>query len=154
MRAATNGDVDYFNRQWLKFTGLSFEQIRDWGWLQFIHPDEVEENIRGWKHSVETQEPFYLEHRFLRADGQYRWHVSLAMPMRDAEGKTIMWIGSNTDIEEVPHCLLRQSGGLGFKTSNHTVPLMRFVLGANQMLSERARLRNATIAATQSASVA
>ncbi len=99
--AKSNGDVDYFNRQWLEFTGLSFEQIRDWGWLHIIHPEDLDENIRRWQHSINTGEPFYLEHRFLRVDGQYRWHVSRAVPMRDAAGKVLMWIGSNTDIEEV-----------------------------------------------------
>ncbi len=99
--AKPNGDIDYFNRQWIEFTGLSFEQIRDWGWLQFVHPEDVEENIRRWQHSIDTQEPFYMEHRFLRIDGQYRWHVSRAVPMLDAEGKVLMWIGSNTEIEEV-----------------------------------------------------
>jgi PAS domain S-box-containing protein len=99
--AKPNGEVDYINQQWTDFTGLSFEQVRDWGWVQLVHPEDVEENVRRWKHSVATQEPFYLEHRFRRADGAYRWHVTRAVPMRDAEGKTIMWIGSNTEIEEV-----------------------------------------------------
>ncbi len=99
--AKPNGDLDYFNRQWTEFTGLSFEQIRDWGWLQFIHPEDVEENIRRWQHSIDTREPFNMEHRVLRIDGEYRWHVSRAVPMLDAEGNTLMWIGSNTDIEEI-----------------------------------------------------
>ncbi|MEO6971513.1 MAG: ATP-binding protein [Chthoniobacterales bacterium] len=99
--AKPNGDLDYFNRQWTEFTGLTFEQIRDWGWLQFIHPEDVAENIRRWQDSIDTREPFYMEHRVLRIDGEYRWHVSRAVPMLDAEGKTLMWIGSNTDIEEI-----------------------------------------------------
>jgi PAS domain-containing protein len=52
--ATPKGDVDYFNRQWMDFTGLTFAQIRDWGWVQFIHPDDVEENIRSWKYSIES----------------------------------------------------------------------------------------------------
>ncbi|MGI8687421.1 MAG: PAS domain-containing sensor histidine kinase [Thermomicrobiales bacterium] len=98
--ATPNGNVDYFNPQWMEFTGLSFAQIRDWGWVQFIHPDDVDENIRRWQHSIDTGEPFELEHRFRRADGVYRWHVSRAIPMRDARGNVTMWIGSNTDIDE------------------------------------------------------
>ncbi|HJT56857.1 MAG TPA: ATP-binding protein, partial [Ktedonobacteraceae bacterium] len=98
--AKPNGDVDYFNPQWSEFTGLSFEQIRDWGWTQFIHPDDLEENIRRWKHALSTGEPFYYEHRFRRADGTYRWHVSRAIPIRDDAGTIMMWIGANTEIEE------------------------------------------------------
>jgi PAS domain S-box-containing protein len=99
--ATPTGEVVYFNRQWTDFTGLSFERIRDWGWLQFIHPDDVEENIRSWQHSINTGEPFQLEHRFRRADGEYRWHLSRAHAMRDAEGKVLMWTGSNTEIDDV-----------------------------------------------------
>ncbi|MEK6321780.1 MAG: chemotaxis protein CheB [Acidobacteriota bacterium] len=99
--ARPNGEMDYFNQQWTEFTGLSFDQIKDWGWTQFIHPDDVEENIRSWQHSIDTGGPFQLEHRFRRADGEYRWHLSRALAMRDAEGKVSMWIGSTTDIDDV-----------------------------------------------------
>lgn len=98
--ARPNGEVDYFNRKWMEFTGLTFEQIRDWGWLQFIHPDDVAENIRKWTDSVTTGEYFELEHRFRRHDGVYRWHLSRAHAMRDAQGVVTMWIGSNTDIDD------------------------------------------------------
>jgi PAS domain S-box-containing protein len=98
--ATSNGDVDYFNAQWMEFTGLSFEQIKDWGWTQFIHPEDVEENVRLWQRSIGTGEPFQFVHRFRRADGIYRWHLSRARPMRDAEGKISIWIGSNTEIHE------------------------------------------------------
>jgi len=98
--AKPNGDVDYFNPIWTEFTGLTFEHIRDWGWTQFIHPDDVEENVSVWQRSIDTGEPFQFEHRFRRADGEYRWHLSRALPMRDVEGRTVMWIGSNTDIHD------------------------------------------------------
>jgi PAS domain S-box-containing protein len=92
--------VDYFNRQWTEFTGLSFEQIKNWGWTRFIHPDDLDENLRLWKHSIETGEPFHFEHRFRRADGKYRWHLSRVCAMRDANDDISMWIGSNTEIHE------------------------------------------------------
>jgi PAS domain S-box-containing protein len=98
--AKPNGDIDYFNRQWTLFTGLPFEQIENWGWTQFVHPDDLEENLRAWRQSIASGEPFLLEHRFRRADGEYRWHLSRAHAMRDAHGNISMWIGSNTDIHE------------------------------------------------------
>lgn len=99
--AKPTGDVDYFNRQWMELTGLSFEQIRDWGWTQFVHPDDVDENVRRWRQSIDSGEPFELEHRFRAADGTYRWHISRAHPVRDADGTITMWLGSNTDIDAV-----------------------------------------------------
>jgi PAS domain S-box-containing protein len=98
--ATPTGDVDYFNRQWMEFTGLSFEQIRDWGWTQFIHPDDLQENLLVWRSAIATGEPFTFEHRFRRADGAYRWHLSRVHAMRDPQGNVSMWIGSNTEIHE------------------------------------------------------
>ena len=98
--ANSRGEVTYFNRQWTEFTGLTFEQIKDWGWTQFIHPDDVQENVRIWQHSIDTGEFFQFIHRCKRKDGMYRWHLSRAHAMRNDEGKISMWIGSNTEIHE------------------------------------------------------
>ncbi len=97
--ATPSGDVDYFNRQWMEFAGLS-DEIRTWSWAQFVHPGDLEENIRSWHHSTETGEPFHLQHRFRRADGAYRWHLSRAQAMRDENGDVTMWIGSSTEFHE------------------------------------------------------
>jgi PAS domain S-box-containing protein len=98
--AKPNGDVDYFNQQWTEFTGLPFEQIKGWGWTEFVHPEDVDENVRVWQQSIQTGEPFNFEHRFRRHDGIYRWHISRAHSMRDVKGNVIMWIGSDTDIDD------------------------------------------------------
>ncbi|CAN5832781.1 hypothetical protein BH23GEM5_BH23GEM5_26480 [soil metagenome] len=98
--ADANGNADYFNRHWLDYTGLSFEDLRDWGWKQIIHPDDWEENQRVWQHSIGTGADFQLEHRFRRFDGEYRWHLSRGLPRRDADGTITRWVGTNTDIDE------------------------------------------------------
>jgi PAS domain S-box-containing protein len=98
--ATQTGEVDYFNRQWLEFTGLPFTQIRGWGWTQFVHPDDIEANLTAWRSSIRTGEPFNFQHRFRRADGVYRWHLSRVHAMRDGQGNISMWIGSNTEIHE------------------------------------------------------
>ncbi|MEO6365573.1 MAG: PAS domain S-box protein [Luteimonas sp.] len=98
--AKPDGNIDYFNPQWTQFTGLTFEQIRDWGWKQFIHPDDVDENVRVWQQSLTTGAPFQFEHRFRDVGGEYRWHISRALPLLDDAGNILMWVGSNTDIDE------------------------------------------------------
>lgn len=98
--ATATGEVDYYNPEWLEFTGQTFAQMRDWGWTQSVHPDDLAENLRLWQHSIDTGEPFEFEHRFRRADGQYRWHITRARPLRDEAGKVQMWVASNTDIDE------------------------------------------------------
>jgi len=98
--AKPNGDVDYYNRQWSEFTGLSFEESKDWGWIRFIHPDDLDANVKSWRNSIQSGQPFHFQHRLRRADGAYRWHLSRAHAMRDSEGGISMWIGSDTDIHE------------------------------------------------------
>jgi PAS domain S-box-containing protein len=98
--AKPNGDVDYLNLQWLEYAGLSVDQIKNWGWTNLVHPDDVEENVRAWHRSLDTGEPFHFEHRFRRADGKYRWHLTRARAMRDLQGNISRWIGSNTEIHE------------------------------------------------------
>jgi len=96
-----DGSVDYFNPQWMNYTGLTFEQIKDFGWKQFIHPDDVEDHVRGWLHATKTGEVYEHESRFRRADGEYRWHVSRGVPMRNESGEIVMWVGANTDIHDI-----------------------------------------------------
>ncbi|MGH2509055.1 MAG: PAS domain S-box protein, partial [Ktedonobacteraceae bacterium] len=121
--AQPNGDVDYFNPQWMEFTGLSLEEIKGWGWLQFIHPYDVEENINRWRHSIETGEPFFYEHRFRRADGVYRWHLTRTIPVRDAQGHITMWIGSNTDITEQKELAYQKEALVSMTTHELRTPL-------------------------------
>jgi len=98
--ALADGQVDYFNTQWAEFTGETFWQMKQGGWMRFVHPDDAEENARLWQQSLDTGQPFLFEHRFRRADGVYRWHLSHARAMRDEKGQVQMWISSNTDIED------------------------------------------------------
>lgn len=96
-----DGSVDYFNPQWMEYTGLSFEQLRDWGWKQFIHPDDIDVHVRGWLRATKTGDVYEHESRFRRADGEYRWHVSRGVPMRNEAGQIVMWMGANTDIHDI-----------------------------------------------------
>jgi len=98
--ATASGDVDYFNPVWSDFTGLTFDEIKNWGWTQLIHPDDVEQNVLLWKQAVATGEPFEFEHRFRAANGEYRWHVSRATALKDDAGQILMWVGANTDMHE------------------------------------------------------
>ncbi len=99
--ADTEGNLNYYNESVFNFSGLTLEQINKDGWLQIVHPDERQENIKKWMHSINTGEDFLFEHRFRRYDGEYRWQLSRAKPQRDASGKIQMWVGTSTDIQEI-----------------------------------------------------
>ncbi|MGK2863475.1 MAG: PAS domain-containing sensor histidine kinase, partial [Chitinophagaceae bacterium] len=98
--ADKDGNVIFFNQQWLDDTGLTFEELRDWGWEKAMHPDDLEPTVNNWKHSVATGDVFDMECRIQNKEGDYRWHLSRAVPVRDKNGKIVMWVGSNTDIHE------------------------------------------------------
>lgn len=96
----TDGNLNYFNQSVYDFSGLTPEQLDEKGWIQIVHPDDVDENILAWKESIATGKDFLLEHRFRRYDGEYRWQLSRAMPQIDKNGNIQMWVGSSTDIQE------------------------------------------------------
>lgn len=95
------GNLNYFNQTVFDYSGLSPEQINEGGWLQIIHPDDREENIKQWQYAISTGEPFFFEHRFQHKDGEYRWQLSRAVPQKDENGKIQMWVGTSTDIDEI-----------------------------------------------------
>lgn len=146
--ATPTGDVDYFNPQWTAYTGLAFGQIRDWGWLQIIHPDDREKNIRVWRHSIETGEPFQLEHRFRRADGVYRWHLSRALPMRDAHDRVVKWFGANSDIDDQKRAMQQQEDFISIAAHELKTPVTG-VKAYAQVLQRRLQRRGDTQAAAQ-----
>ncbi len=96
-----DGSVDYFNPAWAQFTDLDGATLHEWGWSRIIHADDIDLSMRVWRHALANGTQFQAEQRFLRKDGQYRWHLSRAVPVRDEAGALVMWIGSNTDIHDV-----------------------------------------------------
>jgi len=99
--ARPDGFVDYYNQQWLDYTGLTLEETQGWGWKQTQHPQDVQSTIDKWEVSIATGEVFENEMRFLRAsDKSWRWHFTRAVPVRDENGKPIQWIGTCTDIDD------------------------------------------------------
>jgi len=95
-----DGYLDFFNKRWLEYVGLSLDNMCGWRWTRVIHPDDVEEVVGKWRSSLATGEPFEEEVRVRRADGEYRWMLHRKVPARDEQGKIIRWYGSSVDIEE------------------------------------------------------
>ncbi|MCW3090922.1 MAG: sensor signal transduction histidine kinase [Ferruginibacter sp.] len=98
--ADPEGNLNYFNQSVFSYSGLSPEQLERDGWIQIVHPDDREENIRAWLKAINSGEDFLLEHRFRRFDGEYRWQLSRAIPQKNAEGNIQMWVGTSTDVQD------------------------------------------------------
>lgn len=95
-----DGSIDYLNRRWLDFTGLSLEQARSDGWAIALHPDDLQSTKAAWKQATETGQPYQQEQRLRRSDGVYRWFLTRALPLRAEDGTVLKWYGTCTDISE------------------------------------------------------
>jgi PAS domain S-box-containing protein len=95
-----HGSIMYLNPQWVQFTGYTMDEIHKLTLTHFIHPEDVEKNLEMWHQALQTGESFLYEHRFLNKDGEYLWHLTRALPLRDDDGNILQWIGTITDIND------------------------------------------------------
>jgi len=95
-----DGYLDFFNKRWLEYLGLSLDHICGWRWTNTIHPNDVEEFVQKWRSSLATGEPFEAEARVRRADGEYRAFLHRKVPLRNDQGRITKWYGSSIDIED------------------------------------------------------
>jgi signal transduction histidine kinase len=80
---------------------LSAEKTAGSGWETALHPSDLKRHVEKWRVSIATGKPFENEVRYRRAeDGQYRWFLTRAVPLRDARGKIVKWYGISTDVED------------------------------------------------------
>ena len=98
--ADAKGNKNYFNQTLLDYTGFSFEELRGQGWEKIIHPDDWGKNKKQWGESISTGKNYEAENRLLRKDGEYLWHLTRAVALKDEDGKIKMWVGSKTEIHD------------------------------------------------------
>ena len=100
-----DGYHEYFNQQWMDFTGLSLEESLGDGWNPPFHPSERPLARRLWAEATRTGAPYEIEYRLRRHDGVYRWMLGRALPLRDETGEIVKWFGTCTDIGELKTAL-------------------------------------------------
>src|SRR5882762_2664571 len=96
-RKLPDGSADFLNRNFREYTGLSLEEGLGWGWMNAFHPDD--RLMEEWRTALAAGEPFEKEARLRRADGQYRWFLIRAVPVRDEQRNIANWYGTSSDIE-------------------------------------------------------
>ena len=79
--ARNDGTVEFLNRPWLDYTGLTLEEASGWGWAQALHPDDLNAVVNYWKSLVESGEAGEVEARIRRRDGVFRWFLFRASPL-------------------------------------------------------------------------
>jgi PAS domain S-box-containing protein len=94
------GVVDFVNRRWMDYTGMTLEQAVGSGWNQMVHPDDIERVLSKWRTLISEGKPREIESRLRRFDGTYRWFLSRCCPLVDRSGHILGWYGSDTDIHD------------------------------------------------------
>ena len=98
--ADTDGNLLYSNKNWLNYTGKSFEDLKGLGYYNIIHPDELEKFSTKFLKASQTGSVLTMEMRFLNKNGEYKWHLHIVSPITDEDGKVTMFISSTTEIHE------------------------------------------------------
>ncbi|MBF2065824.1 MAG: PAS domain S-box protein [Calothrix sp. C42_A2020_038] len=99
-----DGQCDYVSDRLCQYTGLSFDCIDGFKWIDtIVHPDDQERTLTLWFESVQIGQPFEIEYRFRGADNNYRWFRSRSIPIHDQNGNITKWFGVCSDIDEQKH---------------------------------------------------
>ncbi len=115
--ARPDGFIDWYNRRWYDYTGTDLSSAEGWAWQTVHAPEFVDDVMRRWQHSLATGQSFEMEFPLRRADGVFRWHLTRAVPFRDASGEVTRWFGTNTDIDDAKR--LEAEHGVLLATAQH-----------------------------------
>ena len=106
-----DGYHDYFNERWYDYTGMprphepggEYDPTgtgQGWNWKDYLHPQDQAATFAAWSHSLATGEPYNVQYRFKRRDGQWRWFIGRALALRNAQGQITRWFGTLTDVHD------------------------------------------------------
>ncbi|HEX5419340.1 MAG TPA: PAS domain S-box protein, partial [Gammaproteobacteria bacterium] len=120
----------WFNRGWLEFTGRTLEHELGRGWTVGVHPDDRQRTLHTYESSFDRREPFVMEFRLRRHDGEYRWVLENGVPLHAPGGEFIGYIGSCVDNHDrrQAEAALRESEQR-FRTLADSAPVLIWVSG-------------------------
>jgi PAS domain S-box-containing protein len=124
--ARPDSTLDYLNDFCEQLTGRPLEQLRERGWLDYVHPDDVDRCLATYMPAFEARRPFLLEYRLRHAHGDYRWFLATGVPNYGRDGRYTGYIGCDIDITERK------------KAEDHIQFLAGRLIGAQEV--ERARI--------------
>ncbi len=126
--ADREGYIFWYNDRWYDYTGTTLEEMQGWGWQKVHHPDEVGRVVERIKVAFNTGEPWEDTFPLRSKSGEYRWFLSRALPIKDAEGRVVRWFGTNTDVteqRELEQALRESRDQLEQKVAHRTAELSR-----------------------------
>jgi PAS domain S-box-containing protein len=126
--ADETGWILWYNKRWFDYTGTSLEEMQGWSWQKVHHPDYVEPVTNKFRACIQAGETWEDSFPIRGKDGQYRWFLSRAIPLRDEQGKIIRWFGTNTDITELQEAEKKlQKSETEFRTISNAAPALVWV---------------------------
>lgn len=99
--AERSGWIGWYNKRWYDYTGLAEGDCDGWGWDQVHHPDHLERVVAHFKASMEAGVEWEDTFPLRSANGEYRWFLSRAKPIRDDDYQILYWFGTNTDVTDM-----------------------------------------------------
>ena len=98
--ARADGLVFYYNDRIAMYSGATKLPDGRWQWEGLVHPDEIAQTDKAWKDAVAYGNVYEMEHRLMMKDGEYRWHLSRAVPQKNKHSEILSWFGTATDIHQ------------------------------------------------------
>lgn len=131
-----DGHHDYYNAQWYRFTGMPEGSTDGEGWNGMFHSDDQDRAWARWRHSLTTGEDYEIEYRLRHRSGKYRWVLGRALPVRDATGQIVRWIGTCTDIDSAKRAA-EQNDILSRELSHRIKNIFAIITGLIRMSARR-----------------
>ncbi|WP_375745097.1 ATP-binding protein [Corallococcus interemptor] len=138
---APDGSVTYVNGVLTEQTGVRAETLLDRGYRHVVHPDDLPLSGQAWVEALKRGDRYQAEHRVRYRDGLYRWHLVRALPVKDAEGRIIKWVGTSMDVHELRQAQAQQQQRADFEQQligivSHDLrnPVSAILLGAASLM--------------------
>lgn len=134
------GAVTYTNAAFQRYTGKTNEELIGMGWAGTLHRDDLHVPEKAWAKAVETEQPYDAEYRFRKHDGEYRWFLIRATPVRNASGAIKQWIGTCSDMQDAidaRQALEALNEGLETKVAARTAELQAAIETLQLEVAER-----------------
>jgi PAS domain S-box-containing protein len=137
------GDRDYISDRFYEYTGAAPGSAIGHGWLAYVHPEDVVEIQRQWRHCVENGNRYESEYRLRGRSGEYRWFRARAIPVRDSAGSIAKWCGTCADIHDqrLLETSFRENAAYLEKTVQERTDALRRLSGRLMTLQEEERRR-------------
>lgn len=116
---------------WRAYTGQSEKEVKGWGWLEALHPEDRDHTAQIWSHAVRTKSLYDTEYRIRAADGSYRYFSARGVPVTAKDSSIREWVGICTDIEE------RKAADLAIKTRAEELTYLTTVLAQTNAVLEK-----------------